>query len=214
MWCIGKIDREYRERMYDIIALYERPYAANEPVICVDEKSKQLLGTPHGTIAGKIRKVDYEYTRNGTRNIFVAVEPKAGKRTTKVTKRRKKEDFAQFIKALIARYPTARIIHIVLDNLNTHFAKSFTDTFDEEEAERILNRIQFHYTPKHASWLDMAEIEIGSLDRQCLNQRIPTEKRMKQEIKAWENKRNKSKATISWTFSKQNADQKLGKHYI
>jgi len=215
MWCIGTIDKEYRHRMYDLLELYARAYDSSEPVINVDEKSKQLIANTRKMIRGNTRKQDYEYERRGTRNIFLAVEPKGGKRYAKVTKHRKKKDFAFFIKDLVMRkYKKARKVHIVLDNLNTHFKKSFYETFEEQEAEEILSRIEFHYTPKHASWLNMAEIEIGIMDQQCLNQRMPTAEIMKSEIKAWQKHRNKNKKKIIWKFSKQDADKKLGKHYV
>ena len=215
MWCIGKINEEYRKRMYALIALYAQPYNPLHPVVCCDEKSKQLLGNIRKIIYGKIRKEDYEYKRNGTRNIFVAVEPLAGTRHVRVTGRRTKIDFAEYIRELIdTQYTDAEKIHLVLDNLNTHFPKSFFETFPKAEAERILNKIEFHYTPKHASWLNMAEIEIGIMDRQCLNRRIPTEQEMITQLQIWQNYRNDKHAKITWTFSKHDADDKLGKYYI
>lgn len=216
MWCIGKLDAEYRERMYHLIDLYEKEYDRKRPTVCVDEKSKQLLGTPRGQINGKDgTKTDYEYERNGTRNIFLAVEPKGGKRRVEVTTYRKKADFAAFVRALAdEEYPEAEEIDIVLDNLNTHFKKSFFETFDETEAKRILSKIRFHYTPKHARWLNMAEMEIGIMDRQCLNRRIPTEQLLCSELSAWETGRNNALAKLVWKFSKQDADDKLSRHYI
>ena len=214
MWCIGTINTEYRTRMYDILHLYALSYNAKEPVICVDEKSKQLLEETRKPISGNIKKQDYEYKRNGTKNIFVAVEPLAGKRVIEVTDTRKKADFARFIKDLKENhYADAEKIHIVLDNLNTHFKKSFIETYGEEEAEKILENIVFHYTPKHASWLNMAEIEIGSMSKQCLDRRIPTKEKMIAEINAWQNIRNQQKSTIQWNFSAQDADEKLSKYY-
>jgi hypothetical protein len=215
MWCIGKIDEEYRERMYALLALYAKPYDSLHPIVCFDEKSKQLLRDSRKILYGKIKKEDYEYKRNGTRNIFVAVEPLAGTRCARVTKRRTKIDFAHYIKALIdTKYNGAEKVHLVLDNLNTHFPKSFFATFPKEEAQRILSRIEFHYTPKHASWLNMAEIEIGVMDSQCLNRRIPTEQQMITELHAWQKHRNDNKAKILWKFSKQDADKKLEKYYM
>ncbi len=215
MWCIGRLNEEYRERMYNLLELYAKPYNKLEPVVCVDEKSKQLLEETRETLRGKIKKIDYEYKRNGTRNIFIAVEPKGGKRKVKVTKHRKKPDYAYFIKDLVMRkYKNAKVIHLVADNLNTHFVSSFYETFSKQEAAEILSRIKFHYTPKHASWLNMAEIEIGIMDRQCLARRIPTAKMLTSEINAWQKKRNKHKSTIQWKFSRQDADDKLSKHYI
>jgi len=198
--------------MEDVLNLYEKPYDSTEPVICVDEKSKQLIqDTRKSTKAEKnrLKRFDYEYRRNGTRNIFLAVEPKAGKRRLKVTHRRKKPDFAQFIKELAEKYGNAEKIHIVADNLNTHFEKSFYETFSKSEAEHILKRIKFHYTPKHASWLNMAEIELSIAGRQCLNRGIPTEEKLKREISYWQNYRNRKKMTIQWKFTVKDARKKF-----
>jgi len=217
MWCIAKITPEYRKRMYDLLDLYEKPYNPQEPVVCIDEKSKQLIAenrTPIPMKPWSSSKYDYEYKRNGTRNIFVAVEPKAWKRKIQVTKRRTKKDFAKFVQELEKDYSDARIIHIVLDNLNTHFESSFYETFTKKEAKRILKKIKFHYTPKHASWLDMAEIEINVLSNQCIAGRISTEEKLIKQIQAWEKQRNAEEKKIIWKFSKQDADKKLSKHYI
>lgn len=217
MWCIAKITPEYRKRMYDLLNLYEKPYNPKHPVICIDEKSKQLIGEnriPIPMKPGSPVKYDYEYKRNGTRNIFVAVEPKAGKRKIQVTKRRTKKDFAKFVQELIKDYSEAIKIHIVLDNLNTHFESSFYETFNKKEAKRILKRIEFHYTPKHASWLNMAEIEINILSNQCIAWRIPTEEQLIKQIIPWEQQRNKEEKKIIWKFTKQDADNKLSQHYI
>lgn len=218
MWCIGKITPEYRERMYDILDLYAEKYDRKNPVVCMDEKSKQLLSDTRISIdmkPGKCKKIDYEYKRGGTSNIFVAVEPKGGKRKTEVTKRRTRVDFAYFVKNLVDKsYPRATKIRLVLDNLNTHFKKSFFETFKRSEARRILKRIEFHYTPKHASWLNMAEIEIGVLESQCLKKRIGNMETMKKEVAAWEKRRNNQKAKLKWTFTREAADLKLSKYYI
>jgi hypothetical protein len=165
MWCIQEITPEYRERMYNLLDLYAEPYDPLRPVICMDEKSKQLLANVRTSLpmkTGRPERQDYEYKRHGTRNIFVAVEPKGGRRIVAVTRRRTRKDFARFIKYILDAYPHAERIRLVLDNLNTHFAKSFTETFPETH-EEILRRIEFHYTPKHASWLNMAELEITPL---------------------------------------------------
>ena len=155
MWCIQSINNTYRERMYDILNLYEEPYNFKRPILGIDEKPKQLIGNARKPIPmkkGNPEKYDYEYIRNGKANIFVAVEPKGGKRITKVTHRRTKKDFARFIKHLAYKvYPHADKIRIVADNLNTHFESSFYETFEEKEAKQILNKIEFHYTPRHAS---------------------------------------------------------------
>lgn len=205
--------------MYDVLDLYQEEYDPQRPVICVDEKSKQLLEQVRETIPGrpgKPEKVDYEYKRNGTRNIFVAVEPLAGSRKVSVTKTRKKSDFAMFMKELSESpsYREAETLRIVLDNLNTHFEKSFYETFGKKEVERILARIEFHYTPKHASWLNMAEIEINALEEECLRRRIATAELLESEVCACVEMRNKKNRKIVWTFTRQDADKKLSKHYV
>lgn len=204
--------------MYRILDLYLRPYDAKNPTICVDEKSKQLMSDTRVPIAmkpGKPEKIDYEYKRNGTRNIFAAVEPLAGNHIIKVTKRRRKPDFAIFIKELVTKaYKTAEKINIVCDNLNTHFEKSFNETFPKDEANKILRKINFYYTPKHASWLNMAEIEINMLEVECIGRRIASEKILKEEIEAWQTKVNKQKRKINWSFTKRDAYKKLSHHYV
>lgn len=218
MWCITAITEQYRERMYGLLDLYAQAYDQRFPVVCVDEKSKQLIINVRGTIAmkpGSLAKYDYEYKRNGTRNIFVAVEPLAGKRTIKVTRTRKKSDFAHFVKRLVDHeYREAKKVRLVLDNLNTHFRSSFYETFPKEEADRILERIEFYYTPKHGSWLNMAEIEINMMDRECLARRIGEAENLENEINCWSRKRNEAKKKIQWSFTKQDADHKLAKHYV
>lgn len=218
MWCIGNITPQYRQRMYNLLDLYERPYNAQGPVVCVDEKSKQLLAPVRPKLPvkpGQSLKVDYEYERKGTRNLFVAVEPLAGWRQVQVTLQRKKADFVHFIHQLLqGRYRKAKRVHLVLDNLNTHFAKVFVDVLGAKRAEKLLKRIVFHYTPTHASWLNMAEIEIGILDKQCLNERIATEEKLVSEVAAWQKRRNQQRRTIDWTFTRYDADKKLGKHYV
>lgn len=218
MWCIAKLTKEYRKRMYRILDLYLKPYDPKNPTVCVDEKSKQLMSDTREPIAmkpGKPEKVDYEYKRNGTRNIFVAVEPLAGKHIIKVTKRRRKPEFAIFIKELVTKvYKTAEKINIICDNLNTHFEKSFYETFPKDEADKILQKINFYYTPKHASWLNMAEIEINMLEVECIGRRIASEKILKEEIKAWQKKINEQKRKINWSFTKRDAYKKLNHHYV
>lgn len=218
MWCIGKITAEYRQRMYDLLELYARPYREKEPVICVDEKSKQLLQqtrTPIAARPGDPIKEDYEYRRAGTRNIFLAVEPKGGRRQTEVTARRAKPDFVRFIGRLVEKvYAGAQKIHLVMDNLNTHFRSSFEEVLGVERTEQMLARVEFHYTPKHASWLNMAEIEIGVMDRQCIGGRLPSEAMLRSEVAAWKHRRNQAKARIEWKFTRQDADDKLSRHYV
>lgn len=218
MWCIAKITPEYRKRMYRILDLYEEKYNSKYPVVCIDEKSCQLLEEARSPIplkAGSTAKHDYEYIRKGTSNIFVAVEAKAGQHFLSVTQRRTKQDFANFVKKLVDEvYPKAKKIKLVLDNLNTHFEKSFYETFSKKEAKRILKRIEFYYTPKHASWLNMAEIEINILETECLDRKIASIEMLTEEVKAWELQKNNERKKISWSFTKKKADKKLSKHYV
>lgn len=218
MWCIGRITNEYRQRMYDLLELYAQPYDAAEPVICLDEKSKQLLEQTRRPLTGgpgRIGKEDYEYRRAGTRNLFVAVEPQAGHREVVVTQRRTKRDFVEFVRHLAQGvYAAARLIHLVLDNLNTHFRASFEEVMGLPEASAFLARVRFHYTPKHASWLNMAEIEIGILDRQCTGRRMGNDLLLRSEVLAWEQRRNQARCRIAWKFTRQDADQKLSRHYV
>jgi hypothetical protein len=199
MWCIGRITAEYRERMYDLPALYARPYDPQEPVVCLDEKSKQLPAQTRAALAARVRA--------GTRNLFVAVEPQAGHREVTVTRRRTKRDFVGFVRLLVQEvYAGARTIHLVLDNLNTHFRASFEEVLGLQEAAVFLARVQFHHTPKHASWLNMAEIEIGVLDRQCTGRRIGGETRLQTEVAAWRQRRNEARCRIEWKLTRQAAD--------
>ena len=218
MWCVGQLTAEYRRRMYELLKLYARPYRADQPVICIDEKSKQLLRhsrQPLPGVAGKPARVDYEYVRVGTCNIFVAVEPRGGHRVAQVTAHRGKLDFIRFAQHLICDvYRSARRIHFVVDNLNTHFRKGFIETLGSTATRQLLRRVVFHYTPKHASWLNMAEIEIAALGRQCLNRRIGDCPTIEREVAAWQQRRNAERQTIEWTFTRQLADQKLGRHYV
>jgi hypothetical protein len=218
MWCIGKITAEYRERMENLLALYARPYNPKEPVVCLDEKSKQLLAQTRKPIVarpGTVAKEDYEYRRAGTRNIFVAVEPKGGQRQIEVTARRTKVDFVGFVGRLVEKvYAGAEKIHVVLDNLNTHFRQSFVAVLGAAPAAALLARVEFHYTPKHASWLNMAEIEIGIMDRQCTGGRLASEALLQSEVAAWEQRRNAEGKGIAWKFTQQEADKKLSRHYV
>ena len=218
MWCVGKITAEYRERMYALLKLYEQPYNPEEPVVCMDEKSKQLLNQTRAQLParpGRTAKEDCEYKRGGTCNIFVAVEPQGGHREIAVTARRTKVDFVAFIVGLLMGvYAKVKTLHLVMDNLNTHFASSFVQVLGAVAAAPILERIQFHYTPKHASWLNMAELEIGIMDKQCTGRRMPTQEFIAQEVLAWQQRRNSEKHKIKWKFTCQDADRKLGHHYI
>lgn len=218
MWCIGALTEEYRRRMYALLELYARPVSPAEPVVCIDEKSLQLIGHSRAPLPMASRspmKVDYEYVRNGTTNLFVAVEPKAGLRIVSVTEHRGKVDFVAFIGELLTNaYAKARRVHLVLDNLNIHFRKCFDDVLGKRAAAKLLRRVQFHYTPKHASWLNMAEIEIGILSRQCLDRRVASRQLLQGEVAAWQLARNAQRRTIEWKLTRQDADQKLGQHYV
>lgn len=204
--------------MYDILDLYAEPYDPKRPIVGVDEKPKQLIEDGRNPILmkpGKTERYDYEYIRKGTANIFMAAEFKAGRRTTRVTSRRTLRDFAKFIKHLVDRvYPDAEILRLVADNLNTHNRTAFYETYDPEEAERILNQIEFHYTPNHASWLNVAEVEIGAMDVECTGRRIKNKETLRKEVRAWTNRRNKQKKKIDWRFTKQKADEKLSEYYV
>jgi hypothetical protein len=218
MWCIGALTDEYRQRMYALLELYALPLRRAEPVICIDEKSLQLIAhsrQPLPMVERSPTKQDYEYIRNGTTNLFVAIEPKAGRRIVEVTAQRGKIDFVAFVRDLLTNtYAKARRVHLVLDNLNTHFRKSFDDVMGKRAAAKLLRRVQFHYTPKHASWLNMAEIEIGILSRQCLDRRIASRELLQTEVDAWQEARNADERTIEWKFTRQDADRKLGRHYV
>jgi hypothetical protein len=218
MWCIQRIDPEYRKRMYDVLDLYEEKYDPKRPVICLDEKAKQIIADkimPIPMTPGCSEMYDYEYIRNGTANIFVAVDFKAGKRVTKVTKNRTMLDFAHFMKLLVIEgFSGAEVLRVVTDNLNIHKEKSFYEAFSEDEAKQILEKIEFHYTPKHASWLNAAEIEINVMDSECTGRRIGDIGTLTKEVAVWTKKRNDDKKKINWKFTKEKADKKLSKHYV
>ncbi len=217
-WCIPpEANGEFVYHMEDVLATYALPYDPRRPVICMDEASKQLIGevaTPLPTGPGHRKCVDYEYERLGVCSEFVVCEPLAGWRHVKVTERRTKKDWAEFIRDLVdVHYPQARKILVVLDNLNTHTGASLYEAFTPAEARRLLGKLEFHYTPKHASWLNMAEIEIGVMNRQCLDRRIDAMAVMRQEIAAWEETRNGEEKKIHWTFTIAAARRKLKKLY-
>jgi hypothetical protein len=200
-----------------LLDLYAQPYDPRFPVICFDEKSIQLIAEMRRSLPskpGKPERFDYEYKRNGTRNLFVYFQPLAGWRHVQVTERRTKVDFAHCMRYLVdVLFPEAEIIIVVLDNLNVHTPAALYETFEPAEAKRILDRLQFCYTPKHGSWLNMVEIEIGVLDQQCLDRRIPDAKMLESEIAAWEAARNERKATVDWQFTTTDARVKLERLY-
>ncbi|RZB29510.1 MAG: hypothetical protein AEth_00986 [Candidatus Argoarchaeum ethanivorans] len=192
--------------MYDVLDLYEEPYDPKRHLINLDEKPKQLLGdkkVPIPMKPGRPEKYDYEYVRNGTANIFIAVEFKAGKRVTQVTERRTMKDFAWFVKMLVDEYPDVEVIRLVTDNLNTHKEKAFYEMGSIEGAERILSKIEFHYTPKHASWLNAAEIEINVMDIECTGRRIADKETLVREVAAWTKRRNDQRNKINWKFTRE-----------
>ena len=197
--------------------IYAEPYDPQRPKVNFDETSKQLIKEMRQALkaeVGQPQRYDYEYSRQGGRNLSMFVEPQAGWRHVEVTNQRTKLDFAHQMKWLVdERYPEAEVVRLVLDNLNTHGAASLYEAFAPEEARRIVKKLEFHYTPKHGSWLNMAEIELSVLQRQCLDRRIPDEAMLKQEIKAWEERRNNLQATIDWRFSVTDARDKLKRLY-
>lgn len=203
--------------MEDVLTLYAEPYDAKRPKVCFDETSRQLLSdtrTPLPVRAGTPARSDYEYQREGTRNLFLFCEPQAGWRHVEVTAHRTKLDFAHQMKWLVdEHYPAAEVVRVVLDNLNTHGAGSLYEAFAPEEARRLVKKLEFHYTPKHGSWLNMAEIELSILQRQCLKRRIGDEATLKREVAAWERQRNGTQETIDWRFSVTEAREKLKRLY-
>ena len=217
MWCIPKVDGEYVARMEDVLDLYAEVPDAKRPVVCFDESPVQLIGEVHQPISakpGQLERYDYEYRRNGTVNLFVLLDVHRPWRKVKVTDRRAAEDYAQCMRDLVdIHYPDAEIIRVVQDNLSTHSAGSLYQTFPPPEARRILRRLEFHYTPKHASWLNMVEIEIGVMRGQCLNRRIDNPKPLRREITAWERRRNAARSRIKWMFTTDNARTKMGRAY-
>ena len=203
--------------MEDVLDLYAEPYDPQRPVVCFDETSTQLLADTRPPIPaqpGRPRREDYEYRRAGTRNIFLTCEPLAGWRHVAITERRTMVDFAHQMRWLVdVAYPHATVVRVVLDNLNTHRMASLYETFPAPEARRIVKRLEFHYTPKHASWLNMAEIEFSVLTRACLQGRNPDEPALQRAMKAYEAERNAAAATINWRFTTQDARIKLHRLY-
>jgi hypothetical protein len=202
--------------MEKVLEVYKRPFTSENPVVCMDESPKQLiretrLGKPMKK--GKEALIDYEYFRCGVCNVFMASEPLAGKRFTKVTDQRTKKDWAEYIKEIVDNYPTASKITLVLDNVNTHCTGSFYETFKPQEAKRLMDKIEFVFTPKHGSWLNMAEIELNVLTKQCLNRHIDNLKTIKREVSAWQRHRNKKRKQVNWQFTTKDARLKLKKLY-
>jgi transposase len=217
MWCIPKVDGEFAARMEDVLALYAEPADPRRPVVCFDETPRQLIGearVPVRAEPGKRARYDYEYVRNGTANIFMFVDVNRPWRHAKVTDQRTALDFADCMKDLVdVHYPDAERIRVVLDNLSTHSLGALYERFAPAEARRILDRLEFHYTPKHASWLNMVEIEIGVMVGQCLDRRIPDKATLVAEVASWERRRNAEKARINWMFTVDRARVKLRRAY-
>ena len=208
---------EFVAAMEDVLDLYAEPYDPRRPVVCFDETSTQLLSEPRPALPpkpGRPRRQDYEYRREGTRNLFLTCEPLRGWRHVAITQRRTQQDFAHQMRWLVDQaYPEAQVVRVVLDNLNTHRAASLYEAFAAPEARRIVKRLEFHHTPKHGSWLNMAEIEFSVLARSCLRKRVPNESALSREIQALERERNAARAAINWRFNTQHARAKLHRLY-
>ena len=217
MWCIPHVDGTYVARMEDVLDLYAEAPDPQRPVVCFDESPAQLIGEvrqPIPAAPGQLERYDYEYRRNGTVNLFVFADAHRSWRKVKVTDRRTAHDFAHCMRDLVdVHYPQADLVRVVMDNLSTHTAGALYETFPAQEAHRVLHRLEFHYTPKHASWLNMVEIEIGVLRGQCLDRRIGERERLVSEIDAWERQRNGSGARINWMFTTQRAREKMARAY-
>jgi len=217
MWCIPQVDADYVARMEDVLDLYAEAPDPQWPVVCFDESPIQLIGEVRQPIPakpGQVERYDCEYRRNGTANLFVFLDVHRPWRKVKVTERRAAGDFAACMRELTdIHYPGAERIRVVLDNLSTHSAAALYQTFPADEARRALRRLEFHYVPKHASWLNMVEIEIGVLARQCLDRRIDSYGRLVAEIAAWEKRRNAERARINWMFTTEKARAKMGRAY-
>jgi transposase len=214
MWCVADLDADYIRKMEDVLALYERPYAADEPVVCLDEKPVSLhaeVRPPRPARPGHLAKRDNEYRRCGTANLFAAVEPKAGRHFTRATSNRSAPQFARMVQRVVAAYPRARTIHLVMDNLNIHCEKSLTDQFGARTGKRLWRRLTAHFTPKHGSWLNQAEIELSLVSRGCLGRRrIPDLAQLRRDTRAWNTRANRAKTRIQWRFTRKDARRKFG----
>ena len=202
--------------MEQVLDTYEQPYDSRRPVVCFDERPCQLLGDvlmPIPMKPGRVERQDYHYKRHGTCVVLMAIEPLAGQRVIKVTERKTKKDYAEFMKSLSLRYPEAEKIVLVQDNLNTHNPSSFYEIYDAPEAFALSQRFEMIYTPKKASWLNMAEIELSALSKQCLDRRIAQKRTLTHEVMAWARKRNHLRTTVTWQFTKNKARKKLKRIY-
>jgi hypothetical protein len=213
MWCVAELNPEYIEKMEDVLAVYEKPYTAAEPVVCMDEKPVTLhaeVRPPIRMAPGKIAKRDNEYERRGTANVFCTVEPKAGRHFTLPTPNRSAPEFAQALRRIVDHDPFARTIHLVMDNVNIHCRKTLTDYFGEQEGGYLWDRLTVHHTPTHGSWLNQAEIEISLFARQCLGRRrISSLAVLERESRAWNRQINRDRVKINWRFTRENARVKF-----
>jgi len=214
MWCVPELNEEYIAKMEDVLEVYERPYDPEEPVVCLDEKPIMLhadVRPASQAKPGREARQDNEYKRNGTANVFCAVEPKAGRHFTFATPDRSGFEFAKVALELALRYPAARTIHLILDNLNIHRRKSLTDLLGSEVGSEVWDRFTVHYTPTHGSWLNQAEIEISLFSRQCLGtRRIADLKSLRLQSRAWNRRVNRDHVKINWRFSRRAARRKFG----
>lgn len=214
MWCVADLDANYIARMEDVLALYEKPHNAKEPVVCLDEKPVSLhaeVRPARPARPGHIAKRDSEYRRCGTANLFAVVEPKAGRHFTCATANRSAQQFARVVRRVLAAYPKARTIHLVMDNLNIHCEKSLTDHWGRRLGRHLWRRITAHFTPKHGSWLNQAEIELSLVSRGCLGtRRIDTLAQLRRDTRAWTTRANRAKTRIQWRFTRRDARLKFG----
>jgi len=210
MWCVPELNSEYIERMENVLAIYEKPLDPREPVVCMDEKPVQLLAETReplvGTRGGQVRKRDYEYERRGTANLYVAVEPKRGQFINRVTPNRKAPQFVRLLQRIERRYPGARTIHLVMDNLNIHCERSAIGVLGERRGRRLWRKFKVHHTPKHASWLNMAELGISLVSRQALGKdRFPNRRELRQRVTPWTARTNRIAKPIEWAFTRRDA---------
>jgi|SRR5690606_15484146 len=213
MWCVPELTDEYIERMEDVLAIYERPYDSWEPVVCLDEKPVPLRDDVRPTSRANDASLrrDAEYRRCGTANLFGVVEPKGGRHFTRVTKNRDRFEFAKMMRLVERAYPIATKIHLILDNASTHSRKAVVDMYGEREAERIWSRFEVHYTPKHGSWLNQAEIELSLISRECMgSSRFSSARELRKRAGAWNRDANRNRRTIEWRFTRRKARATFG----
>jgi hypothetical protein len=214
MWCVAELDEPYIARMEDVLAVYEKPLSAREPVVCIDEKPvvlHQEVRPPVAMQPGRVARRDSEYRRCGTANVFCGVQPKAGQHFTKVTHDRSSPHFADYLLDIAAAYPEADTIHLGMDNLSSHTRKAVVERFGAEAGDWLWNRFTVHYTPKHGSWLNQAEIAMGLFSRQCLGQRrLGDRASLEKESRAWNRRVNRDRVMIQWSFTRKKARQKFG----